>query len=202
MRKLLICSLLLLALEASAKSMKEMWIAMPDSMIPYLTKNLRTEMADLVAMNVHADVKNKLQGASKIDTLQETYLKATLNKASVIQMRLLPTSGRDTVVCVVRNFFGPATESEVSFYNQNWEPLGTQAFRTADLTQKPDTMSEEKYKQLCAMVDPAMIHAELSADRDELVITLSVPLLSNEIKKQVNPVILQKSLKWNGKTFN
>ena len=201
MRKILICSMLLLSLDVSAKSMKEIWISMPDSMIPYLTKNLRTEMVDFVNMNIHADVKNKLQGTSEIDTLQATYMKANLNKVSTIQMKLLPTSDKDTITCVVKNFFGPAPESEIAFYSQEWKLLYGQTFNTTSLTEKPDTMSSQRYQQLCAMIDPSMIHAELNSDREELLLTISIPLLNKEINQQIQPIISQRKLKWDGKLF-
>ena len=42
----------------SAQSLREIWIEMPDSIIPYLTKSQRTELVDYIKMNVTPVVKN------------------------------------------------------------------------------------------------------------------------------------------------
>ena len=66
---------------------------------------------------------------------------------------------------------------------------------------KPDTMSEQRFVELKAMIEPVMVQAELSADCDELFLQLSTPLLNSEDKKAVGSIISQRKLKWDGEIF-
>ena len=52
------------------KQMKDYWVAMPDSVVPYLNKTKRTEMVDFYQMGVKAETFNLLQGATTLDSLR------------------------------------------------------------------------------------------------------------------------------------
>ena len=79
-----------LSLSVSAKSMREVWISMPDSIIPYLDKNLRMELIDFIDMKVKAEVKNKLDENTEIDVFSDNYVSIRLNGSSQMQIKLLP----------------------------------------------------------------------------------------------------------------
>ena len=54
-------------LGTSAQNLREVWINMPDTISPYLNKNLRTELVDDVKMGVEPAVKNLLDDTTRID---------------------------------------------------------------------------------------------------------------------------------------
>ena len=201
LKRMLIILFSFASLAVSAKSMREIWLSMPDSMVRYLNKSKRIEFLDYVDMKVKTDVTNLLQGSSVMDTITSNYLSVKLNEVSVIQMRLLPVSGSDSLLCVVRTYSAPAAESTVNFFTQDWQLVGSMSFDSKQLIAKPDTMSEQRFTELRAMIEPVMVQAELSADRDELFLQLSMPLLNSEDKKAVGSIISQIKLKWNGETF-
>ena len=62
-------------------------------------------------------------------------------------------------------------------------------------------MSETRFAELKAMIEPRMVSALLLQNENSLVVRLSLPLLSAEDKKAVNAIKLQRSFNWNGKTF-
>ena len=72
-------------------SMRDLWIQMPDSIVPYLNNSVRTEMADLYQMKVKAESRNLLEGTSVIDTLTSDYMRVSLNSNSAMQIKQLPT---------------------------------------------------------------------------------------------------------------
>ena len=183
LKRMLIILFSFASLAVSAKSMREIWLSMPDSMVRYLNKNKRIEFLDYVDMKVKTDVKNLLQGSSVMDTITSNYLSVKLNEASSIQMRLLPVRGSDSLLCIIRTYSAPAAESVVQ------------------LIAKPDTMSEQRFAELRAMIEPVMVQAELSAESDELFLQLSMPLLNSEDKKAIGSIISQRKIKWNGETF-
>ncbi len=201
LKRMLIILFSFASLAVSAKSMREIWLSMPDSMVRYLNKNKRIEFLDYVDMKVKTDVKNLLQGSSVMDTITSNYLSVKLNEASSIQMRLLPVRGSDSLLCIIRTYSAPAAESVVNFFTQDWQPVGSMSFDGRQLIAKPDTMSEQRFAELRAMIEPVMVQAELSAESDELFLQLSMPLLNSEDKKAIGSIISQRKIKWNGETF-
>ena len=62
-------------------------------------------------------------------------------------------------------------------------------------------MSETRFAELKAMIEPRMVSALLLQNENSLVVRLSLPLLSADDKKAVNAIKLQRSFNWNGKSF-
>ena len=91
MKKFYLILLIVVAcLQLQAKSMREMWLTMPDSIVPYLNKNLRLELVDYMGMKVKSEVKNLLRGITVMDTLTANYASLTINETLKMQLSLLP----------------------------------------------------------------------------------------------------------------
>ena len=201
MKYIMMACLLTASLGVGAKSMKDLLVSMPDEVMPCLNKNMRLEFAELQEMGVKAEVKNLLEEVSVMDTLTQDFVQIRLTKASTLQMKKLPVENGDSVLCVVKTFAGPEKESELYFYNQDWKKMDATRLldgkRMEDLAEslilKPDTMSETRFAEL--------VSALLLQNENSLVVRLSLPLLSADDKKAVNAIKLQRSFKWNGKTF-
>ena len=84
MKKILLLFLLgITSLNIQAQNIKELWIAMPDSIIPYLNNSLRTELTDYIDMHIKSEVRNLLNDTTKIDTvLSDNYMSVILSKSS------------------------------------------------------------------------------------------------------------------------
>ncbi len=205
MKFMMLACLLLASSTVGARSMKDLLVSMPDSLVPYLDKNLRLEFAELQEMGVKAEVQNLLGDTSVMDTLTADFVQLRTSRVSTLQMKKLPVSGGDSLLCVVKTFSGPEKDSELYLYSQDWKPLSCsfdlQSLAGA-LVQKPDTMNEERFVELKGMIEPKMVYALLLQHEDALVVRLSLPLLSEEDKEQVNAIKMQRKFNWNGKTFN
>lgn len=210
MKKILILLFVVFATVGQAKTMREILVAMPDSVVPYLNKNMRLELVELMDMHVTPEVKNSLAGVSKIDTLTADYLQLTLNKVTTLEMKLLARGENgDSLLCMIKTVAAPEKESEISFFSQQWEPLDLHGMfdgkdlgaLTETLLAKPDTMSAERYQELKAMVEPRMVYATFSEIGNDVVFNLSLPLLVEEDKMAVKAILLQRKFKWNGITF-
>lgn len=197
-------------LAGCAQSVKAAWLSMPDTLSPYLSKAQRAECIDLKEKNLEAKVTNMLQGETILDTLTAVYLRATLSQSATLQMRVMPTDGADSLICVVKTLRAPAKESEISFYDSSWRPLA-EVRQSVDslletlparLVSRPDSMPEERYRELVQMIDPVMVEATLSPDEDALVFRLSTPLLPSGEKEAVARVLSQRKFKWEGHSFN
>ena len=211
MKKLFIIMMAMtMSLTMGAKSIRELWISMPDSIVPLLDKNMRTEFVELHDMKVKAEVNNLLEETSVMDTLTQNFIQVHLNAVATLQVKMLPYTDGDSLLCVVKTLAAPEKESEVMLYDQQWHPLDTSSlFEGKDLSavmesliQKPDTMEERRFQELKAMIEPRMMSAILLEHDNSIVFRLSLPLLSKDDKKQVSVIRMQRKFNWNGKSFN
>nr|WP_295443673.1 DUF3256 family protein [uncultured Prevotella sp.] len=192
----------------SAKSLNELWVSMPDSLMPMVSKSQRIEFLDLKNMGVKAEVDNLLGESCRLDSVTADYLKLTTSPSSSYEMRLLPQTSGDSLLCIIRTFSAPEKESELKFYDQEWKELEGTSLLPSNLSDvslymqaKPDTMSLERYHELQAMIEPQMFHLTWSEDGNELVSQLSLPLLGKEEKAQMLALLMQRKFKWNGEKF-
>lgn len=101
--KYILCACLMMAsLGMEAKSMKDLLVSMPDSVVPYLNHNLRLEFAELQEMGVKAEVKNLLGETSVMDTLTADFAQLRTSKSATLQMKKLPSANGDSLLCVVK----------------------------------------------------------------------------------------------------
>lgn len=224
-RRAIALLLLLLPLTVGAQTVRDMWLSMPPSLAPYLSTSLRTQCLDFYDMHTDAQTDNALKGKSRIDTLTSTFLAATLSKAHTLQMKLLPASGSgsgsasassmvsgsgsssslsscDSVLCVVRSWDGPKRDSEVQLFDRQWKPLQAPLTFSADsFVCRPDTMSEERFSRLVALLDPIMFSVSLSPAENVLLVKLSPIVPNPEDEKAIEQILVQRKLKWDGKTF-
>ena len=108
MKRFLIVSFLMSSLlspcEAQTK-MRDVFLQMPDSLLPYLTANNRLDFIDFLDSGMKAGVANELGGKSEMLTLTDTTLTLQASAAKLVQMQLMPVSNPvdscNQVVCVI-----------------------------------------------------------------------------------------------------
>lgn len=111
-------------------------------------------------------------------------------------------SSCDSVLCVVRSWDGPKRDSEVQLFDRQWKPLQAPFTFSADsFVCRPDTMSEERFSRLVALLDPIMFSVSLSPAENVLLVKLSPVVPNPEDEKAIEQILVQRKLKWNGKTF-
>ena len=111
-------------------------------------------------------------------------------------------SACDSVLCVVRSWDGPKRDSEVQLFDRQWKPLQAPLTFSADsFVCRPDTMSEERFSRLVALLDPIMFSVSLSPAENVLLVKLSPVVPNPEDEKAIEQILVQRKLKWDGKTF-
>lgn len=83
-----------LCVKGQIQTIDKIFVQMPDSLMPYLTKNNKLDMIDFVKANMKSEVNNRLNGTSVMLTLDSTYLKIQMNPAVNIEMKLLKPAGQ------------------------------------------------------------------------------------------------------------
>ena len=111
-------------------------------------------------------------------------------------------SSCDSVLCVVRSWDGPKRDSEVQLFDRQWKPLQAPLTFSADsFVCRPDTMSEERFSRLVALLDPIMFSVSLSPAENVLLVNLSPVVPNPDDEKAIEQILVQRKLKWDGKTF-
>ena len=104
---------------AQEVKMRDIFAQAPDSIFPLMTKNNKLDCIDFIENNMRARVKNKFDTYSELTMLTNDYLRLQQSEKSMVEMKIFS----DSLLCMVHTFLGPAADSEVSFYNLNWEPV-------------------------------------------------------------------------------
>ena len=114
---------------AYARTPIRQWLtAMPDSVMPLLTKNNRLDFIDFKDSNMEAVVMNRLDGRSRMDTLTDDYLLINYTRSCDVAMKLLPVNDTTDVLCMVTTVKTSVSDSRVAFFDEAWQPLPSELF--------------------------------------------------------------------------
>ena len=197
MKKILIIICFLICwLGVSAQSLREVWIEMPDSILPYLSKSQRTELADYVEMKAEPAVLSTFGDSVRIERMTNNYLLLKANEATRLEIKLLDNN----TLALVQTWMAPAAESELSLFNLQWLPKEAVVAYKVNIV-KPDSMSDEDFADLKTLMSPRLKEYRLSADNNSLSVSWNYPLLSKKDVKRVTELLKSQVLNWTGKDF-
>lgn len=197
MKKILIIICFLTCwLGVSAQSLREVWIEMPDSILPYLSKSQRTELADYVEMKAEPAVLSTFGDSVRIERMTNNYLLLKANEATRLEIKLLDNN----TLALVQTWMAPAAESKLSLFNLQWQPKEAVVAYKANIV-KPDSMSDEDFSDLKTLMSPRLKEYRLSADNNSLSVSWNYPLLSKKDVKRVTELLKPQVLNWTGKDF-
>ena len=197
MKKILIIICFLTCwLGVSAQSLREVWIEMPDSILPYLSKSQRTELADYVEMKAEPAVLSAFGDSVRIERMTNNYLLLKANEATRLEIKLLDNN----TLALVQTWMAPAAESKLSLFNLQWQPKEAVVAYKANIV-KPDSMSDEDFSDLKTLMSPRLKEYRLSADNNSLSVSWNYPLLSKKDVKRVTELLKSQVLNWTGKDF-
>ena len=172
----LVCMLCGLGLQA--QDIKSLYIALPDSLSPLLTKVNRADFCDFLASNMKAEVKNRFGNVSV------------------------------KVVCVVRTYLGPVADSKVSFYDTGWNELPADRFVVLPqedrfYKQPLAETAADSLHNLRLYADMYLKEVRLSDKDRSLTVTYTTPdYVDKETAEKLKPYLFEKPLvyEWsNGK---
>lgn len=184
-----------------AQHINDLWLSIPDSIMPSVSQKSRREMLNHVMLDFDGAVKNKFDEPVRIDSMATDFMQVTLSESEQVQLLLMPGSNRDSVICLIRTFYGPAPESTITIYNNMWGSIGAYQPSWETFLAHPDTMSDEEYHDLCGKITPILYQATWNGTTRTLQLNLSLPFLTKEEREKIHPLILQRNLKWDGKNF-
>ena len=126
-----------------AQEAKTLFVNMPDSLSPLLTKVNREDCIDFLESKMKAQVENRFGKKSEMTDLGKDYIRMQMSVQSTWQMKVLALNDSTNVICTVSTACAPACDSSIRFYTDDWKPLTTSLFITlpvmGDFLNTPDS---------------------------------------------------------------
>ena len=180
----------------SAQSLREVWIEMPDSILPYLSKSQRTELADYVEMKAEPVVLNVFGDSVWIERMTNNYLLVKASEVTLLEIKLLDNN----TLALVQTWKAPVAESKLSLFNLQWQPKEAVVEYNENIV-KPDTMTDEEFNDLKSLMYPRLKEYRLSPENNSLSVSWNYPLLSKKELKRMVDFLKPQVLNWTGRDF-
>ena len=206
-KSILLMLLSCLALSMAAQDMKSVFISMPDSITPLLTKVNKEDCVDFLDSNMKAEVSTRFGGTAEMKVLTDDYVLMQTTPASCLEMKLLPLNDSVKVVCMVKTVCASACDSHIRFYASDW----SKELRGEDFLKMPSGETfflpngplTDEALLVREKADMHLIKASLSKDDVSLTFIYVTPeYLNKEDREKLLPHLRQEPivLRWeNGK---
>jgi len=135
---ILILALVAAVATADTLTIRGLFTEMPDSIIPYLSRNNRLDFIDFMDSKMKAEVTNDFGGKSLMTALSDDSLSIRLNEACRLNILLLtvtqPVDSSNQVIALVQTIGreGEGEDTNVEFYSVRWRQLQNKPILTAD----------------------------------------------------------------------
>ena len=127
-----------LPMMAQKPKIADVFKLMPDSLMPYLSKNNRLDMIDFMEAKMKAEVTNMLEGTTVMTALTEDSLSVNMNERLRFDMRL--TMLDSLVVEVAKTYIISEHQEEkvVQYFSTAWCPLSEPVAVTSSLSRRDE----------------------------------------------------------------
>ena len=167
-----------------AQDMKTVFVAMPDSVTPLLTKVNREDCIDFLDSNMKAVVKNRFGNVAEMKVLTDDYVLMQTSEVGTLEMKLLPLADSTKVICMVKTVNVPVADSSVRFYTSDWsQQLDVKEFLqlpSMDAFFLPNDSLKDEAILTRKKADMHLMKAQLSKEDTSLTFTYTTPDYLNE----------------------
>ncbi len=125
---------------AQKATMAEVFKAMPDSLMPYLSTNNRLDMIDFMEAKMKAGVTNLLDGTSEMIALSDDSLSIVMNERLRVDMCLI---FHDSLVVELTKTYSISehqVEKVVQYFSTTWCPLSDRVSVLSTLLRRDDEL--------------------------------------------------------------
>lgn len=190
-----------------AQEAKTLFVNMPDSLSPLLTKVNREDCIDFLESRMKAQVENRFGKKSEMTDLSKDYIRMQMSSQSIWQMKVLALNDSTNVICTVSTACAPACDSSVRFYTDGWKPLTESLFITLpvmdDFLNTPDSAGVYEFDEVRRSADMLLMKADFNKENTELTFTLTTPdYMSKEAAERLKPFLRRPIVyHWKNGTF-
>lgn len=177
-----------------AQEAKTLFVDMPDSLSPMLTKVNRADCIDFLESKMRAVVENRFGRKSEMTELGKDYIRMQMSAQTVWQMKVLALNDTTNVVCTVSTACAPACDSSIRFYTTDWQPIDDARFITLpamdDFLATPDSADVYAFDEARRSADMLLMKADFNKENTGLTITLATPeYMSKETAEKLQPFL-------------
>lgn len=191
-----------------AQNMKSVFVAMPDSVTPLLTKVNREDCIDFLDSNMKAVVKNRFGNVAEMKVLTDDYVLMQTSEVGTLEMKLLPLADSTKVICMVKTVNVPVADSSVRFYTSDWsQQLDVKEFLqlpSMDAFFLPNDSLKDEAILTRKKADMHLMKAQLSKENTSLTFTYTTPdYLNEEDREKLLPHLRKEPivLRWSEGKF-
>lgn len=191
-----------------AQDMKSVFVAMPDSVTPLLTKVNREDCIDFLASDMKAIVKNRFGNVAEMKVLTDDYVLMQTSEVGTLEMKLLPLADSTKVICMVKTVDVPVADSSVRFYTSDWsQQLDVKEFLqlpSMDAFFLPNDSLKDEAILTRKKADMHLMKAQLSKEDTSLTFTYTTPdYLNEEDREKLSPHLRKEPivLRWSEGKF-
>lgn len=98
-----------------AQEAKAVFVNMPDSLSPLLTKVNREDCIDFLESKMRAQVENRFGKKSEMTDLSKDYIRMQMSPQTTWQMKLLALNDTTNIICTISTACAPACDSRIHF---------------------------------------------------------------------------------------
>ena len=191
-----------------AQDMKTVFVAMPDSVTPLLTKVNREDCIDFLDSNMKAVVKNRFGNVAEMKVLTDDYVLMQTSEVGTLEMKLLPLADSTKVICMVKTVNVPVADSSVRFYTSDWsQQLDVKEFLqlpSMDAFFLPNDSLKDEAILTRKKADMHLMKAQLSKEDTSQTFTYTTPdYLNEEDREKLLPHLRKEPivLRWSEGKF-
>lgn len=190
----MLCMMVCFSSVAEAKTIRELFADEPDDIFILLPKSTRLDMLDYFDVGKMVKVENSLSSGKKVSRLlkvTDSSIDVAVTQSSQVSMTLLTSAKADSVIAVVQTYQVPYFDSQISFYDVEWNKLNTSKYFDAPTVKSfilPGT-DKKIVNDILQSVKFALISYSIEqADNGDVTLTASLNLEGVMVKEDYDRI--------------
>ena len=190
----MLCMMVCFSSVAEAKTIRELFADEPDDIFILLPKSTRLDMLDYFDVGKMVKMENSLSSGKKVSRLlkvTDSSIDVAVTQSSQVSMTLLTSAKADSVIAVVQTYQVPYFDSQISFYDVDWNKLNTSKYFDAPTVKSfilPGT-DKKIVNDILQSVKFALISYSIEqADNGDVTLTASLNLEGVMVKEDYDRI--------------
>ena len=180
------------ALTGEAKTIRELFADEPDDIFMILPKSTRLDMLDYYDVGRMVTMESNMASNKKESRLlkvSDSQIDVALTGASQVSMTLL-TENSDSIIAVVQTYQLPYFDSQISFFDTNWNRLSTKKYFVEPTVKSFITQAADKAKVnvILSLVKFALISYQIEQTDGVTTLTASLNLEGVMVKEDYDQI--------------
>ena len=178
---------------AEAKTIRELFADEPDDIFMILPKSTRLDMLDYYDVGRMVTMERNMASNKKESRLlkvSDSQIDVALTGASQVSMTLLSSTKADSVIAVVKTYQLPYFDSQISFFDTNWNKLSTKKYFTEPTVKSFIIKGADKAKvnEILSLVKFALISYQIEQTDGVTTLTASLNLEGVMVKEDYDQI--------------